>query len=65
MNLCFSVLRKMIFIETAADLFNFNHYLAVLWPTLGHSREDSFTNPMLIYNIDPKVTGSLVTRLGR
>ena len=26
----------------------FNCYLAVPWPTLGHSQEDSLTNPMLI-----------------
>ena len=44
----------------------FNWYLAAPRPTLGHYRGDSLTHPMLIiasYIFDPKVTGSLVTRL--
>ena len=52
-------------------LFSFffcNCYLADPWPTLGHSQGDSLTSPMLLtkfFNFfDPKVTGSLVTRLG-
>ena len=47
--------------------FFFNCYLAVPRPTLGHYRGDSLTHPMLItafYMFDPKVTESLVTRLG-
>ena len=41
-------------------------YLAAPRPTLGHYRGESLTHPMLItafYIFDPKVTGSLVTRL--
>ena len=48
-------------------VFFFNCYLAVPRPTLGHYRGDSLTHPMLItafYMFDPKVTESLVTRLG-
>ena len=47
--------------------FSFNYYLAAPWPTLGHYGGDSLTHPMLItvfYIFDPRVTGSLVTRLG-
>ena len=47
--------------------FILNCYLAAPWPTLGHCRGDSLTHPMLItafYIFGPKVTGSLVTRLG-
>ena len=47
--------------------FFFNCYLAAPRPNLGHYRGDSLTHPMLItafYNFDPKVTGSLVARLG-
>ena len=47
--------------------FFFNCYLAAPRPTLGHYRGDSLTHPMLItafYIFDPRVTGSLVTRLG-
>ena len=45
----------------------FNCYLAAPRPTLGHYRGDSLTHPMLItafYIFDPRVTGSLVARLG-
>ena len=44
----------------------FNYYLAAPRPTLGHYRGGSFTHPMLItafLHNQPKVTGSLVTRL--
>ena len=47
--------------------FFFNCYLAAPWPTLGHYQGDSLTHLMLItafYIFDPKVTGSLVARLG-
>ena len=47
--------------------FFFNCYLAAPWPNLGHYRGDSLTHPMLItvfYIFDPKVTGSLIARLG-
>ena len=52
--------------KTNFGLF-FNYYLAAPRPTLGHYRGDSFTHPMLItafYIFGPKVTGSLVARLG-
>ena len=48
-------------------IFFFNCYLAAPRPTLGHYRGDSLTHPMLItafYIFDPRVTGSLVARLG-
>ena len=59
----------MIFVkEDFFFFFFFNCYLAVPRPTLGHSWGDSLANPMLItaffYIFDPKVTRSLVTRLG-
>ena len=44
----------------------FNCYLAVLRPTLDHSRGDSFTNPMLIIAFvlfRPEGHGELVIRL--
>ena len=34
--------------DSSIYLFLFNCYLAVLWPTLGHSQGDSLANPMLI-----------------
>ena len=54
-------------IYLARYLFFFHYYLANPGPTLGHYRGDSLTHPMLItafYIFDPKVTGSLVPRLG-
>ena len=61
----FSFNLKALFV---LKIFFFNCYLAVPRPTLGHSQGDSLTNLMLItaflYMFDPKVTGSLVTRLG-
>ena len=48
-------------------IYIFNCYLAAPRPTLGHYRGDSLTHLMLItafYIFDPKVTRSLVARLG-
>ena len=48
----------------------FIYYLAALRSALGHHQGDSFSNPMLITalridsNFDPKVTRSLLVRLG-
>ena len=56
-----------LFLHELMSSFFFNCYLAAPRPTLGHYRGDSLTHPMLItafYIFDPKVTGSLVTRLG-
>ena len=54
--------------QGAKPILFFNCYLAAPRLTLGHSQEDSLTNPMLITALfnyfDPKLTGSLVTRLG-
>ena len=61
----FSIRASTIYLQ---NYFFFNCYLAVPWPTLGHSHGDSLTNSMLItvllYIFNPKVTGSLITRLG-
>ena len=49
------------------SLIFFNCYLAAPGPTSGHYREGSLTHLMLItafYIFNPKVTGSLVVRLG-
>ena len=35
-------------VHKVSFFFFFNCYLALPWPTLGNSREDSLTNPMLI-----------------
>ena len=48
-------------------IYIFNCYLADPRPTLGHYQGDSLTHPMLItayYIFNPKVTGSLIARLG-
>ena len=48
-------------------LIFFNCYLAAPQPTLDHYWADSLTHPMLItafYIFDPRVTKSLITRLG-
>ena len=45
----------------------FNRYSATPRPTFGHYQGNSLTHPMLslgFNNFDPKVTGSLVTKLG-
>ena len=46
----------------------FNFYLAAQWLTLGHSQEDSLTNPMLITAFsnyfDRKVTGEPCNEVG-
>ena len=47
-------------------IFLLTRYLASPRPTVGHYQGGSLTNPMLITSylqFDPKVTGSLVTRL--
>ena len=65
-NLC-NLLFDMHLWDMLFFFFFFNCYLAAPWPTLGHYRGDSLTHPMLItafYIFNPKVTGSLVTRLG-
>ena len=41
-------LQDYIFQTRFQTTFFFNCYLAFPWPTLGHSRGDSLTNPMLI-----------------
>ena len=52
------------------NMTNFlNYYLVAPWPSLGHFRGNSLTNPMLITAFlirwfDSTVTGSLVARLG-
>ena len=63
--------KKLIIVEDISDynfLFVFsNCYLAVPRSTLGHYWRDSLTHPMLItafYIFDPKVTESLLARLG-
>ena len=58
----------MNLLEIFFFFFFFNCYLTAPRPTLGHYRGDSLTHPMLItaffYIFDPKVTGSLVARVG-
>ena len=39
---------KNNFLILEKKIFFFNCYLAVPWPTLGHSQGDNPTNPMLI-----------------
>ena len=49
------------------SVYFFNQFFGCPWPTLGHYGEDNLTHLMLItalFNFDPRVTGSLVTRLG-
>ena len=51
----------------ASYKYFFNFYLAVPRPKYGHCWRDSFTFPMLInvfLQFDPRVTGSLVARMG-
>ena len=54
-----------IFVALCVDFFV--RYLAAPWLTLGHGRRCSLINPVLIAvftYFDPKVTGSLIARLG-
>ena len=59
--------KQVVTFRVSEFLFFFNCYLAVPRPTLGHSPGVSLTNPMLslhFNDIDPKVTGNLVIRMG-
>ena len=65
-NLCYNLGSHTGSKPSPKSLF-FNYYLAAPRPTSGHYRGDSLTDPMLItafYIFDPKVTGSLVVKLG-
>ena len=58
---------QLITIDFFLFFFLFNCCLVAPRPTSGHYRGDNLTHPMLItafYIFDPKVTGSLVARLG-
>ena len=58
------VSQALYYVKTS--IIFFNSYLAVPRPTLGHSQGGTLTNLMLMFfdDFDPKVTGTLVTRLG-
>ena len=66
---CNHILQNIVnVLVCSSDFFNFfNCYLAAPRPTLVHYRGGSLTHAMLItalFTFDPKVTRSLVTRLG-
>ena len=67
-----NVKREKNFARAGKKLFHnfflfFFYYLAASQPTFSHYRGGTLTHPMLItafYIFGPKVTGSLITRLG-